>query len=170
MDPKSQAFLERNRSAAMITLRKDGTPHVARVAITIVDGKIWSSGNQSRLRTKHLRNDPRCTLFVFGDGNAGFLGLETEVTILDGPDAPDLNMKLFKLMQPDAPAGKLLWFGQERTYDEFREMMVTDRRLIYQFEVKRELRHHQHVAALLSAGLLQEALSPRRRASDFAVL
>ncbi|HLF70864.1 MAG TPA: pyridoxamine 5'-phosphate oxidase family protein [Dehalococcoidia bacterium] len=137
MDDKAQAFLERNRSAAMITLRKDGTPHVARVAIILVDGKIWSSGTHARLRTKHLRRDPRCSLFVFEDGNAGFLGLETEVTILDGPDAPDLNLRLFKLMQPDAPPGKLNWFGQPNTYDEFREMMVRDGRLIYQLEVKR---------------------------------
>ena len=137
MDDKIRAFLEKNRSAAMITLRRDGTPHVARVAVALLDGKIWSSGTQARLRTRHLRRDPRSTLFVFEGGGFGFLGLETEVTILDGPDAPDLNLRLFQVMQPDAKPGHLAWFGRDLTYDEFLTMMVEDQRLIYEFNVKR---------------------------------
>ena len=70
----------------MTTLRTDGTPHVARVGVALVDGKVWSSGTQTRLRTKHLRRDPRSTLFVF-DAEFRWLALESRVTILDGPDA-----------------------------------------------------------------------------------
>ena len=140
MDDKIRAFLEKNRSAAMITHRKDGTSHAVRVAVIVIDDKIWSSGTQTRLRTQNLRRDPRSTLFVFEEApgaGAGYLGLETVVTILDGPDAPDLNLRLFKAMQPGAKPGYLSWFGQEKTYDEMRQMMVADKRLIYQFEVKR---------------------------------
>jgi len=136
MDDKARAFLETNRSAAMITLRRGGMPHVARVAVALVDGKIWSSGTQTRLRTKNLRRDPRSTLFVFGEG-PGFLGLETVVTILDGPDVPELNLRLFQTMQPESRPGYLAWFGQEKSYAEFLRMMVEERRLIYEFDVRR---------------------------------
>jgi PPOX class probable F420-dependent enzyme len=136
MDDKVRAFLESNRAAAMVTLRTDGTPHVVRIGLALVDGKLWSSGTQTRLRTRHLRRDPRCTLFVFGEG-PGYLGLETTVTILDGSDVPDQSVKLFQTMQPNATPGTLLWFGQPRTYDEFKRLMVEEQRLIYEFEIKR---------------------------------
>jgi len=97
MDDALTSFLEQNRSAAMITLRRDGTPHAVRVGIALVDGKIWSSGTQERARTRFLRRDPRATLFVF-DAGFRFATLECRVNILDGPDAPDLNLRLFEKM------------------------------------------------------------------------
>src|SRR5439155_1314089 len=51
MDERVAAFIDQNPSAAMVTLRADGTSHTARVGVGVVDGKIWSSGTQSRLRT-----------------------------------------------------------------------------------------------------------------------
>src|SRR4051794_26203701 len=107
-------YLGDNHSAAMITIGRDGLAKVARVGVALVDGRLWSSGTRDRARTKRLRRDPRCTLFVF-DAAAGFLALETTVTMLDGPDAPELNLRLFRLMQ-DKPDGPLSWFGGE--YDE----------------------------------------------------
>src|SRR5918912_314526 len=91
-------FLKNHHSAAMITVAADGLPKVARVAVALVDGKLWSSGTQDRVRTKRLRQDPRCTLYVHDPGFA-WLALETTVTILDGPDAPRNNLRLFRQMQ-----------------------------------------------------------------------
>jgi PPOX class probable F420-dependent enzyme len=140
LSAEQRAFLDRNRSAAMVALRRDGTPHAVRVGIALVDGQIWSSGTQGRLRTRLLRRDPRCTLFVFESGY-GFLTLEGTVTILDGPDAPDLSLRLFHAMQagmnpPPAP-GNLMWFGRELTPEQFRAAMVEERRLIYRLDVER---------------------------------
>jgi hypothetical protein len=63
-------FLERNHSAAMITLARSGFPRPVRVGVALVDGKLWSSGIQ-----------------------------ETTVSILEGPDAPIQNLQLFRVMQ-----------------------------------------------------------------------
>ncbi len=141
MDESVRAFLGEHHAAAMVTLRADGTPHVARVGVALVDERIWSSGTQSRVRTRHLRRDPRSTLFVF-DSEWRWLGLECAVTVLDGPDAPQLNLRLFQVMQQQmAPAGapgKLVWMGQEKTHGEFLRIMVEERRLIYEFRIVRE--------------------------------
>jgi PPOX class probable F420-dependent enzyme len=127
LSDEDREFLEQNRSAAMVTLREDGTPHVARVGVGLVDGKLWSSGTQARIRTKHLRRDPRSTLFVFDPANAWrWLGLETTVTILDGPDAPQLNLTLYRTLA-----------GEPEDLEEYLKAMVTEQRLIYQFEVNR---------------------------------
>lgn len=87
LDERARGFLDEHAAAAMVTLRRDGTPHVARVAVGLVDGRLWSSGLPSRLRTGHLRRDPRCTLFVYDpsgpQGAWRWLGLETTATILD---------------------------------------------------------------------------------------
>ena len=65
------SFLERQHSAAMITIGSGGMPKPARVGIALVDGKLWSSGTQDRVRTRRLRQDPRCTLFVFDQAFRG---------------------------------------------------------------------------------------------------
>ncbi|MCI0777583.1 MAG: pyridoxamine 5'-phosphate oxidase family protein [Chloroflexi bacterium] len=140
MDKRIRSFLEANQSAAMTTLRANGTPHVARIGLGMLDGKIWSSGTQTRLRTKHLRRDSRATLFVFETGYR-WLGLETNVTILEGAGVPDQTLRFMQALQEDLedkPApGRVMWFGQEKTEEEFLKIMVEEQRLIYEFEVTR---------------------------------
>jgi PPOX class probable F420-dependent enzyme len=139
MDERVAAFIDQHSSAAMVTLRANGTPHMARVGVGVVDGKIWSSGTRSRLRTRHLRRDPHASLFVFDTSpGAQWLGLETEVTILDGPDAPDLNFRLMRQMQKGrAPEGKVVWFGGMISEEEFLAQMREEQRLVYEFHPKR---------------------------------
>jgi Pyridoxamine 5'-phosphate oxidase len=142
MDEQVRDYLERNHSAAMVTLRPDGRPHVARVGVALVDGKVRSSGIPSRVRTGHLRRDRRSTLFVFGTENPfTWLGLEADVTILEGPDAPELSLRLFQEMQrgmsPPPTPGTLLWNGEEKQPEEFLRIMAEERRLVYEFEILR---------------------------------
>jgi hypothetical protein len=126
------AFLSANHSAAMVTVAADGIAKVARVGVAMIDGRLWSSGTQDRVRTKRLRTDPRCTLYVH-DNAFGFLAIETTVTILDGPEAAALNVRLFREMQ-GKPTGALSWFGGEFEEDDFLAQMQAEQRLIYEFE------------------------------------
>ena len=125
-------FLQKNHSAAMVTVAADGIAKVARVGVALIGDRLWSSGTQDRIRTKRLRSDPRCTLYVH-DNVFGFLALETTVTILDGPDAPALNVKLFRRMQ-NKPTGPLSWFGGEFEEPDFLAQMEAEQRLVYEFE------------------------------------
>ena len=127
MDDRVRAFLERHHAAVMVTLKDDGTPHVARVGIGLVEGKLWSSGTRTRVRTRHLRRDPRSSLFVMDDKDAyAWLGLETVVTIHDGDDAVDRNLALYRALA-----------GEPDDLGEYRTAMVRDERLIYEFDVLR---------------------------------
>jgi PPOX class probable F420-dependent enzyme len=131
------AFLEKNHRAAMVTLRADGTPHTVRVAVVLVDGMLWSSGVPGRVRTRHLRRDPRCTLFVFDSGYAS-LTVEGRATILDGPDAAEQNLRLFQIMQSGRKDPNVLtWNGQEKSLDAFLQAMRDEQRLIYAIEPRR---------------------------------
>lgn len=125
MDDKVREFLEQSHDAVMTTVKKDGAPHVARIGLGLVDGKLWSSGTQTRVRTKHLRRDPRAALMVLdGSSRYRWLGLECNVAILDGDDAPQLNLKLYRTLA-----------GEPDDVDEYLEAMVEEQRLIYEFEV-----------------------------------
>lgn len=140
MDQKVADYLAGHRAAAMITIRPDGSPHAVRCGIALVDGKLWSSGTRSRKRTDYLRRDPRCTLFVFGssaEDRFSYLSLDTRVTVLDGPDVPDQSVQLFTAMQQgmDPPEGSLFWNGQPVPLEEFRQTMIAEQRLIYEFEI-----------------------------------
>jgi hypothetical protein len=128
-----RAFLEQNHGAAMITLRPDGTPNAVRIGVALVDGQLWSSGTQSRKRTAFVRRDPRSTLFVFEGAGFRFLTVESRVTILEGPDAPALNVRLFRVMQ-NRPTGPIQWYGADKSEPEFLAQMVSEGRLIYQFD------------------------------------
>jgi hypothetical protein len=132
---RDRVFLEANHAAAMITVGQDGVAKAARVAVGLVDGRLWSSGTADRVRTRRLRDDPRCTLYVHAD-TFSFMTLETRVTILEGPDAPAQSVRLFRLLQ-DRPTGPLGWMTGELEEDAFLAAMVEEQRLLYEFEVTR---------------------------------
>jgi PPOX class probable F420-dependent enzyme len=140
LDKDVRDYLEHHHAAAMATLHPDGRPHVVRVGVALVDGELWSSGIPSRVRTGHLRRDPRAALFVFDPANPWtWVTVEADVTILEGPDVPEQSRRLFQVMQEGMPkppaAGNLYWNGKEETFEDFRRIMAEEQRLIYQFEI-----------------------------------
>ncbi|MDL9980802.1 pyridoxamine 5'-phosphate oxidase family protein [Microbacterium sp. ASV49] len=126
-----RAFLQDHHAAAMITTGRDGAAKAVRVGVALVDGHLRSSGTADRARTKRLRRVPRSTLFVFDPG-VRYLTIESAVTILDGDDAPELNLALFRVMQ-NRPSGPLAWYGEELDEEAFLARMVQERRLVYEF-------------------------------------
>jgi hypothetical protein len=135
-----RSYLETHHSAAMITIGSEGLPKVARVAVALVDGALWSSATADRVRTERLRRDPRCVLYVHDDAYT-WLTLETRVTLLEGPEVPAQSLRMMRLMQ-GKPTGPISWFGGELDDDAFMQQMVEERRLIYQFEVDKTYGMH----------------------------
>jgi PPOX class probable F420-dependent enzyme len=124
-DEQAQKFLDENHSAIMVTVRANGSAHVARVGCALVDGKLWSSGNVSRVRTKHLRINPNATMCVFARDRR-WIGIEAVVTIHEGPDAPQ------KALQLQRSQGR-----EPEDVDAFLKDMAAQQRVIYEFEPKR---------------------------------
>jgi PPOX class probable F420-dependent enzyme len=130
-----RAFLATHRTAAMVTVGRDGFPKPARVGVALLGDRLLSSATESRVRTRRLRRDPRCTLFVF-DAAASWLGIEATVRILDGEDAHHQTVELFRVMQ-GRPAGPLSWFGQDLDEEAFLRVLADEGRVLYEFEVAR---------------------------------
>jgi len=143
LDEKVTAFTSANRDAAMVALRRDGTPHVTRIVAGLVDGVLISSGTRSRLRTKLLSRDPRCTLFFFettpGAGRAfgAYMSVETTVTIHDGPEGLRRSVEYFKRIMGTTADGKVTYGGKAYTEQEALEALERDGRILYEFNVNR---------------------------------
>jgi PPOX class probable F420-dependent enzyme len=128
MDERIEEFLKENHLAVMTTLRPDGSPHSVMVGVGLVDGRLWSSGTRDRVRTQHVRKDNRATLLLLNRGNPwSWISIDSHVTILDGPDAVDRNQALYEVIT-GGPPEKL---------EEYRQAMVDERRLIYEFSIDR---------------------------------
>jgi hypothetical protein len=132
-----RAFLDKNHGAAMITLRPDGTPHAVRVGVALVDGRLWSSGVPGRARTRYVRRDPRTTVFVFEQG-FGYLTIEADTVILEGPQVAEQSLRLFQTMQGLGPeARQLQWNGRPLSNEAFMAAMRAEQRLIYELRPRR---------------------------------
>lgn len=66
-----------------------------------------------------------------------WLGLETTVTILDGPDAPGLHPRLFRAVLGLGPEQKIAWGDREATDEEIVAMTEAEGRRIYDFEIRK---------------------------------
>jgi PPOX class probable F420-dependent enzyme len=127
MDEDVSEFLTNNHAAVMATINPDGSPHVARVGVGIVDGKLWSSGTRTRVRTRNLARDDRAALAVLDSrNNFGWLGIQARVIVHDGFDAPEKNLALYRAVA-----------GEPDDVDEYLEAMVNEQRLIYEFVLER---------------------------------
>jgi PPOX class probable F420-dependent enzyme len=124
-DELARKFLEQNYSCIMVTVRVNGTAHVARVNCGLVDGKLWSSGTKNRVRTKHLRTNPHATLCVFARDRR-WIGIEATVKIHEGPDAPQKALALARA-QGREPADAAAYLRD----------MAAQERIIYEFEPER---------------------------------
>ncbi len=126
MDEQIAAFIQEHSTGSMITVRKNGSAHVARVTIGMVDGKVWSTGNADRVRTRHLRTNPRATFFVFDPRSRRWVGLEGTVTIHEGPGTPEKCLVFRRAV------------GQEpKDVDTFLREMAEVNRVVYELEVER---------------------------------
>jgi PPOX class probable F420-dependent enzyme len=75
--PEADALLRRPNPCVMATLKSDGTPVSTPTWYRWHDGRVLISLDESRVRLRHLRRDPRVTLTVL-DGDDWY----THVTLI----------------------------------------------------------------------------------------
>jgi PPOX class probable F420-dependent enzyme len=127
LDERIRGFLEKHHGAVMATLKRDGSPHVARIGVALMGDVLWSSGTRGRVRTEHVRREPRATLCVLDDSNPwAWMGVESHVRILDGADAPQRNLELYRKLA-----------GEPKDVEEYLGAMVAEGRLIFEFSIDR---------------------------------
>jgi PPOX class probable F420-dependent enzyme len=121
LSEQQRAFLEANHGAVMATVDGRGRPHVVPVLCALIDGKLWSSGTDLRVRTRHLQERPYGTLTVLTRGFWGEWLTFTGPVEIRRDDRVDDNLRLYRVATGRDPDD----------LEEYRTAMVAERRLVY---------------------------------------
>jgi len=93
LPPELDAFLRLPNPAVVATIRPDGSPHTAATWYDWDGGRALLNMDESRLRLRFMRRDPRVALTVLGEdswySHVSLLG--RIVSIEDDPDLADID-------------------------------------------------------------------------------
>jgi uncharacterized protein len=125
-DPALLELFARLRGGSLITLKRDGRPQ-ASVVIHAWDGPartVRVSLTDDRAKTRNLRRDPRASLLVDADDGWSYAVAEGTAELTPPAAAPDDDTveALIALYRSIA--------GEHPDWDEYRQAMVTDRRVL----------------------------------------
>ncbi|MET8679504.1 PPOX class F420-dependent oxidoreductase [Streptomyces sp. NPDC004647] len=131
--PKPEQLLTTRRRGVLVTLKRDGRPQLSNVGF-VYDPQtrlLRISVTEDRAKTRNLRRDPRASFYV-STGNMGAYVVaegDAELTpVATGPHDATVE-ELAEVYRGVA--------GEHPDWDEFREAMVEDRRLVVRITVNR---------------------------------
>lgn len=120
------ALLAESRIGVLATIKADGRPQLSPVT-PFYDrsaGLLYVSMTEGRAKTANLRRDPRATLEVTSADGWGWATVEGVATLVGpgtDPDAPEVDA-LVAYYRAAA--------GEHPDWDEYRRVMVDDRRVL----------------------------------------
>ena len=125
-------FVRPRHQGVLVTLRADGRPQLSNIVYALDgEGVARISVTDTRAKTRNLRRDRRGSLYVPGDTFWSYVVADgtTELSpVAAAPDDPvaDELADLYRAVQ-----------GEHPDWDEFRSVMVDDRRLVVRLRLER---------------------------------
>ena len=121
-------FVRTNHRAVLATRRADGRPQLSPVTVGVgPDGRVRISTRETAVKVKNVRRDPYVSLCVMNDGFFGpWAQLEGRAEIVALPEAMELLVEYYRDIS-----------GEHPDWDEYREVMVRDRRVMMLVDVER---------------------------------
>ena len=121
------AFIQEHHRGILATTRRDGKPQLSPVlAVTDAQRRVAISSRESAYKTRNLLRVPFASLCMFEDKWYGkWVQVEGPVEVLHLPDALDPLIDYYR-----TAAGETDW-------QEYRERMMTERRVLIRLTVAR---------------------------------
>jgi len=120
------AFVRQHHEGVLVTTRRDGRPQLSNILYGTDDsGLVRISVTETRAKTKNLRREPACSLYVPGGTFWSYVVVDGTAELSATTAAPD-----------DQTAEELVALyravrGEEHPdWDEYRAVMVQERRLV----------------------------------------
>ena len=125
-DDKLLAVIRGNSLGVLATIKRDGRPQLSNVAYHFEPRAvaIQVSITEPRAKTRNLRRDPRASILVSSDDGWSYAVAEGDAQLTSPAADPrdDTVEALIALYRSIA--------GEHPDWDEYREAMVTDRRVV----------------------------------------
>ena len=114
--------------AVICTRRADGSPQMSPVVCAVdADRRVVVSTRETAMKTQQLRRDPRVALCVFSDAFYGeWLQIEGTAEIVPLPEAMEGLVSYYRSLS-----------GEHPNWDEYRQAMVDERRVLLRIDVDR---------------------------------
>jgi PPOX class probable F420-dependent enzyme len=124
----ARAFVSNHHHAVLSTLRADGRPQLSPVTVAVDDeGYVAISSQETTFKVRNLRRDPRATLCVLDDGFFGrWIYVEGMATITSLPEAMEPLVAYYRAVS-----------GEHPDWDDYRQAMVRDHRVIVRIAIER---------------------------------
>lgn len=130
-DDKLLALIADNSLGVLATIKRDGRPQLSNVTYHFDPRTltIEVSITEARAKTRNLRRDPRASLFVSSEDGWSYAVAEGDAVLSPPAAAPDDDTveSLVALYRAIA--------GEHPDWDEYREAMVIDRRVLLRLPV-----------------------------------
>lgn len=129
----TESLLERigtHGLGVLVTIKRDGRPQLSNVTYVFDGTRVRVSLTDGRAKTKNLRRDPRASLYVDGPRGRSYVVLEGKADLSPVAAEPD-----------DAVVEDLVDYyriasGEHPDWDEYRAVMVQDKRLMFSMTVE----------------------------------
>jgi PPOX class probable F420-dependent enzyme len=121
-------FLRQHHNAVMATTRSDGTTQMSPITVGVdAEDRVVVSSRETAYKVKQLRARPRAAICAFTDRFYGeWVQVEGPVEIVSLPEALEPLVDYYRDIR-----------GEHPDWDEYRSVMVKDRRVIIRLTVER---------------------------------
>jgi PPOX class probable F420-dependent enzyme len=125
---EARSFIRENHRAVLATTRGDGRPQLSPVATTIDgEGLAVVSTRAGAMKTANVRKRPWAALCVMSDQFFGrWIQVEGSVDLLELPEAMDELVAYYRSIS-----------GEHPDWDDYRQAMERDRRLLLRITIER---------------------------------
>jgi len=125
---KARDFIRENHHGVLTTYRQDGSLQMSPILVGIdEEGLAVISSRETAYKVKNLRRDPRASVCVFVDDFFGeWLQIDGTADILSLPEAMEPLVTYYRTN-----------FGEHPDWDEYREAMVNEQRLLIRIHIER---------------------------------
>jgi len=125
---RARAFVREHHHAVMATVRADGRPAMSPVACAVDDaGRVVVSTRETARKVAHVRRDPRVALCVIDDAFYGaWVQVEGRAEVVSLPEALEPLVAYYRSVS-----------GEHPDWDEYREAMALEKRVVVRIELDR---------------------------------
>jgi len=125
---RATSFLTKHPRAVLATTRVDGRPQLSPVVAAVdADGRVLVSTRETAIKAKNLARDPRASLCLLNENFFGeWYQVEGTAELVHLPDAMPILEDYYRRIS-----------GEHPDWDEYRDAMRRERRLILRIAIDR---------------------------------
>ncbi len=129
----ARAFIAEHHRGVMAAMRADGRPQMSAVAVGVDDqGRAVVSSRETTYKVRHIRRDPRVSVFVTSDDFGRWIQVDGTATIVSLPDAMEPLVDYYRGVA-----------GEHPDWDEYRRAMQEQGRVLIRIHLERAGPDHQ---------------------------